>query len=57
MQKNLQKIGHFDDFWTFMAMYMIELHQFKKKLQEAQNQLKYSSPPTYAIIVFPKNIA
>jgi hypothetical protein len=40
-----------------MAMYMIELHQFKKKLQEAQNQLKYSSPPTYAIIVFPKNIA
>ena len=40
-KKIIKKIRRFDDFWTFMAMYMITLHQFKKKLQEAQNQLKY----------------
>ena len=29
-KKIIKKIGRFDDFWTFMAMYMIKLHQFKK---------------------------
>ena len=30
-KKIIKKIGRFDDFWTLMAMYMITLHQFKKK--------------------------
>ena len=29
-KKIIKKIRRFDDFWTFMAMYMIKLHQFKK---------------------------
>ena len=27
-KKIIKKIGRFDAFWTFMAMYMIKLHQF-----------------------------
>ena len=31
-KKIVKKIGHFADFWIFMAIYMDKLDQFKKNL-------------------------
>ena len=41
-KKIIIQIGHFVDFWIFMAIYVNNLDQLKKiKLQDFQNQLKY----------------
>ena len=42
----------------FMYLYKgTDLYLGKNEFQDVEDVLTYSSPPTYAIIVFPKNIA